>query len=374
MAKANPNYTFLKENVPKNRFTLLQGGTRSGKTFSVIYYIIWLCQNYSGLEIDICRKEYAALKATVWKDFKEVLFKHNLYDPANHHKTDKIYNLNGNIINYYGADDPAKIHGRKRQILWLNEADQFDEETIDQLFPRTTHRIIMDYNPAMPTVHWLDDYIRDFPVVVTTYKDNPHLTKSQVLDIERKKNNAYWWSVYGTGQRTKPTGVIFNEWEKAPFDDSLPFIYGMDFGYVNDPTTLVKIAVGKHKIYTKEMLYETGLSTDNISDVLESRDISKNDLIVADNAEPRLIAELQSKGWNVVPCTKGRDSVRLGLVKMMDYTIVSTEDCHNMHKELNNYIWNDKKSNTPIDDWNHLIDATRYAFDELVQENDFYFV
>lgn len=370
---ANPNYIHLKRHVPEDRFTLLQGGTRSGKTFSTIYYIIWLCNEYSGLEIDICRNEYAALKATAWKDFKEVLIAHNLYEASNHHKTDKIYYLNGNTINYYGADDPGKIHGRKRDILWLNEANQFDEETVDQLFPRTKHRVIMDYNPSMPTEHWLDSYIRDYPPKITTYKDNPHLTKSQILDIERKKGNDYWWSVYGTGQRTKPTGVIFDDWKVGEFDESLPFIYGMDFGYVNDPTTLVKIAVDKKNIFTKELLYEVGLSTQNIVDILNDR-VDRNSLIVADNAEPRLIAELQQEGFNIVPCTKGRDSVRLGLVKMMDYTIVSEKEDYNMQRELNNYVWNDKKSNTPIDNHNHLIDALRYGFDDLVQDNKFIFI
>ena len=101
--------------------------------------------------------------------------------------------------------------------------------------------------------------------------------------------------------------------------------------------------------------------------------VDKNDLIVADNAEPRLIAEIQQKGFNIVPCTKGKDSIRLGLVKMMDYEIISEEEDYNMHKELNNYVWNDRKSNTPIDDYNHLIDALRYGFDELMQDNQFYF-
>jgi phage terminase large subunit len=371
--KANPNYTFLKSKVPEQRFTLLQGGTRSGKTYSVIYYIIDLCRNYSGLEIDICRNEFAALKATVWKDFKEVLIAHNLYDVTDHHKTDKIYMLNNNIINYYGADDPKKIHGRKRGILWLNEAHQFDEETVDQLFPRTTHKIIMDYNPSMPTEHWLDEYIRDFPPCITDYTMNPHLTSAQVTDIERKRNNPYWWSVYGTGQRTKPTGSIFNDWKEGEFNDSLPYIYGMDFGYVNDPTTLVKVAKDNNNIYIKQLIYAKELSTEKIIEVLSGY-VEKNELIVADNAEPRLIAEIQQAGFNIVPCTKGPDSVRLGLVKMMDYTIVSEEKDYEMHRELNNYVWNDKKSNTPIDNYNHLIDAARYAFDELTQENSFYFV
>jgi phage terminase large subunit len=373
MNKANPNFTFLKNNVPKQRFTLLQGGTRSGKTFSTIYYFIWLCENYSGLEIDIVRDTFTALKSTVWKDFKQVLVKHNLYHPNNHNKTDKFYNLNGNIISYYGADDPGKIHGRARDFLWLNEANQLDEETIDQLFPRTRHKIIADYNPAMPSEHWLDSYIDDYPPCITTYKDNPHLTKEQVLDIERKKNNAYWWAVYGTGNRTKPTGVIFNNWDVGEFDESLPYILGMDFGYVNDESTLVKIAVDKRNLFAEELLYEKGLSTDEIVNRLGML-ITKNDLIVADNAEPRLIAEIRAKGFNIVPCTKGADSIRLGLVKMMDYKIVVTPESRNLQKELSNYVWNDKKSNTPKSNgYDHLIDACRYAFDELVEDNQFYF-
>lgn len=373
MNKANPNFTFLKNNVPKQRFTLLQGGTRSGKTFSTIYYFIWLCENYSGLEIDIVRDTFTALKSTVWKDFKQVLVKHNLYHPNNHNKTDKFYNLNGNIISYYGADDPGKIHGRARDFLWLNEANQLDEETIDQLFPRTRHKIIADYNPAMPSEHWLDSYIDDYPPCITTYKDNPHLTKEQVLDIERKKNNDYWWSIYGTGKRTKPTGVIFNDWEVGEFDESLPYILGMDFGYVNDESTLVKIAVDKRNLFAEELLYEKGLSTDEIVNRLGML-ITKNDLIVADNAEPRLIAEIRAKGFNIVPCTKGADSIRLGLVKMMDYKIVVTPESRNLQKELSNYVWNDKKSNTPKSNgYDHLIDACRYAFDELVEDNQFYF-
>jgi len=373
MSKANPNFTFLKENVPKQRITLLQGGTRSGKTFSTIYYFIWLCNNYSGLEIDIVRDTFTALKSTVWKDFKQVLVKHNLYNPNNHNKTDKFYNLNGNIISYYGADDPGKIHGRARDFLWLNEANQLDEETIDQLFPRTRHKIIADYNPAMPTEHWLDDYIAQYPPCITTYLDNPHLTTEQVRDIESKKSNEYWWSIYGTGQRTKPTGVIFSNWEVGEFDTSLPSIYGMDFGYVNDETTLVKIAVDKRNLYTEELLYEKALSTDEIVNRL-GRILDKSDLIVADNAEPRLIAEIRAKGFNIVACTKGPDSIRLGLVKMMDYKIVVTPESRNIQKELSNYIWNDKKSNTPKSNgYDHLIDALRYAFDELVEDNQFYF-
>ena len=117
MNKANPNFTYLKKRVPEQRITLLQGGTRSGKTFSTIYFFIWLCENYSGLEIDIVRDTFTALKSTVWKDFKQVLVNHNLYHPSNHNKTDHIYNLNDNLINYYGAEAPNEFENLQFPLL-----------------------------------------------------------------------------------------------------------------------------------------------------------------------------------------------------------------------------------------------------------------
>jgi phage terminase large subunit len=364
---ANPNFIHLKRSIPENRFTLLQGGTRSGKTFSTIYYIIWLCDNYKGLEIDIVRDTFTALKATVWKDFKEVLVEHNSYSPLNHNKTDKIYNLNGNIISYYGADDPGKIHGRSRDILWLNEANQLDEETVDQLFPRTRHRVIMDYNPALPLEHWLDPYIIEYPPVITTYNDNPHLTAAQILDIERKRDNQYWWSVYGTGERAKPVGAIFSNWEVGEFDESLPYVIGMDFGFSRDPDTMLMVAIDKKRmtLYCKELLYSNSHSTNELIQIIGDLVEDKKTLIVADSAEPRTIEDIRQEGFNISGAKKGPDSIRNGIKKLMNYTIIVDKDSKNMVLEMTNYCWHNKKSETPIDDYNHLIDPLRYALEEL---------
>ena len=363
--KSNPNFRYLKKNVPKNRITLLQGGTRSGKTYAVIHWIIWMCHKYKNLEIDICRDSFTALKATVWHDFKKVLHELKLYDVKSHNRTDHIYNLNGNIINYYGADNPEKIHGRSRQILWVNEAHQFKEETVDQLFPRTTRRIICDYNPALPEDHWLDRYITDFPPLITTYRDNPHLTKDQVLDIESRKQNNYCWSIYGTGVRTKPVGAIFQNWTMGEFDESLPFIFGQDYGFSNDPTTLVKVAVDEsaRKIYCQELLYEKGLGTHQIAEINKRH--AEDNLIIGDSAEPRLISELQALYVNIEPAVKGQGSVTGGIGRMLDYQIIITPDSENIRKEFNNYVWADKKTSVPVDKWNHAIDAIRYSFMRL---------
>jgi phage terminase large subunit len=365
--KANPNFIHLKRRVPNDRFTLLQGGTRSGKTFSTIYYLIWICDNYKGLEIDIVRDTFTALKSTVWKDFKSVLVRHNLYSPFNHNKTDKIYNLNGNIISYYGADDPGKIHGRSRDILWLNEANQLDEETVDQLFPRTRHRVIMDYNPALPLEHWLDPYIIDYPPVITTYNDNPHLTAAQILDIERKRDNQYWWSVYGTGERAKPVGAIFSNWEVGEFDESLPYVIGMDFGFSRDPDTMLMVAIDKKRmtLYCKELLYSNSHSTNELIQIIGDLVEDKKTLIVADSAEPRTIEDIRQEGFNISGAKKGPDSIRNGIKKLMNYTIIVDKDSKNMVLEMTNYCWHNKKSETPIDDYNHLIDPLRYALEEL---------
>lgn len=361
--KPNPNFTHLKQSVPSNRVTLLQGGTRSGKTWSVIYYLIWLCREYSGMEIDIVRDTFTALKATVWKDFKKILVDSGLYDVRNHNKTDHIYTLNGNVINYYGADNPEKIHGRSRDVLWINEAQHMDDETVDQLMPRTKYRVIADYNPALPHDHWLDRYIPEYKPFITTYRDNPHLTKEQVDEIESRMGNDYWWKVYGSGERAQPVGAIFTNWSITEFDQSLPFIFGMDFGYSNDPTTLVKIAIDERNkiIYTDECLYAPSLTTTQIYNIL-TQHVNRDDLIVADSAEPRLIDEIKFRGLNIKAAVKGPDSVRAGIFKMQDYKIVTTELSTNLQKELNNYTWNDKRSGTPVDTFNHAIDAVRYAF------------
>ena len=179
--RVNPNFIYIKERIEEDRWILLQGSTRSGKTYSIIHWIVSFCYKHkdAGIEIDIVRDTFKALKSTFWKDFKTALTSLDIWNEEDHHKTDHIYQLYGNVINYYGADDPQKVHGRSRDILILNEANHIDEETIDQLSPRTRHRIIADFNPALGQEHWLDKYIEKYGVLITTYKDNPFLTASQ---------------------------------------------------------------------------------------------------------------------------------------------------------------------------------------------------
>jgi phage terminase large subunit len=370
MSKANPNYLYLKRNVPKQRMTLLQGGTRSGKTYSVIYYLIWLCKEHknAGMEIDICRDTYTALKSTAWKDFKDILISHNLYRDSLHNKTDHVYNLFGNSINYYGCDNPEKIHGRSRDILWINEAQTFSEEITDQLFPRTRHKVIADFNPALPVEHWLDYYIEKHPPIITTYKDNPHLTRAQVEEIESKITNEYWWKVYGIGERAQPSGAIFTNWIISEFKENDVMGYGQDYGWSNDPSTLIKVSINKTRkeLFLKECFWEVGLDTGQLFEL--NNTYAGKDLIIGDSAEQRLIQELKDRGNNILPSEKGSGSVNAGISLMSEFKIHIDPGSKNLIKEFNNYSWLDKKGKTmPVDNWNHGIDSARYFVYRMVR-------
>ena len=365
--KGNPNFDYLHEKINEQRIILLQGGTRSGKTYATIYFLIDFCLLYTGMEIDLVRDTFTALKATAWKDFKDVLLSLDLYHDKYHNKTDHTYELKGNIISYYGADTPDKIHGRSRDILWINEAHQFPQETIDQLFPRTRYRIIADYNPALGLEHWLDPYIEKHPPLVTTYKDNPFLTQSQIEDIESRKSNQYWWTIYGSGERANRQGAIFTNWTMGDFDNSLPYVYGQDYGFSVDPTTLVKVAVDNNQkvVYLHEEYYGVDkLGTDDLFK-LNSRLISKpTDIIVGDShgQQNRLVEDLRRKGLNIKPCTDYCRGASEMIPSANNYKIIITPTSHNLRKELSNYIWNDKKAGIPVDAFNHALDGFLYGF------------
>tara|TARA_R110000824_G_scaffold85121_3_gene211805 strand:+ start:313 stop:1530 length:1218 start_codon:yes stop_codon:yes gene_type:complete len=184
------------------------------------------------------------------------------------------------------------------------------------------------------------------------------------------KPNRYKHIVLG-GWLDRMEGCVIEDWRIGIFDDSLPSVYGMDFGYVNDPTVLVKIATDDNNIYTSLKLHRLSMSTDDIIQFLEET-IDRSDMILADCAEPRLIEEIQVAGFNIIACRKGKDSIKNGLARLNEKTIVSEDNDTEFHRELNNYIWSDKKSNTPIDKFNHVIDAVRYGYDELTSDNSFW--
>jgi phage terminase large subunit len=224
--------------------------------------------------------------------------------------------------------------------------------------------------------HWLDEYIDKYPPLITTYKDNPFLTQSQIEDIESRKNNQYWWQVYGSGQRANREGAIFTNWEIGEFDNTLPYCYGQDYGFSVDPTTLIKVAIDKKNkiIYADEFYYERKqLGTHDIYLINKSRIEKPNDLIVGDDygQQNRLVYELENLGLNIIGASKSSNGIVSGITAMLDYKIIITQRSKNIKKELSNYCWNDKKAGIPIDDYNHTIDPIRNSFCKLTNDVPF---
>ena len=376
MPKVNKVFKHL-ENSDK-RITIEQGGTRSGKTYNIL---LWLIFGYAlkntGKTITICRKTYPALRSSSMRDFFDILKEHEIYNELDHNKSNSEYRLEGNLFEFISLDQPQKVRGRKRDVLYINEANELYFEDWQQLIFRTTEKAILDYNPS-DEFHFIYDKIKprdDADFYVTTYLDNPFLSKEIVSEIERLKLvDENYWNIYGLGQIGSSQALIFriNECNDIPTDAKF-LSYGMDFGFTNDPTTLVAIYQQGDNIYLKELLYQTGLTNRDINDKLKFHEVERKE-IFADSAEPKSIEELYRMGWNIKPATKGQGSVNIGIDMMKRYQLHVTKDSVNMIKEFRNYKWQEDKNgnilNVPVDMFNHTIDAIRYGlYDKLARPN-----
>ena len=378
MRTIQTNKVFRHLEESDKRIVIEQGGTRSGKTYNILMWLIFgYCLKNKGKIISICRKTYPSLRATSMRDFFDILKQYDLYDEKIHNKSNSEFRLNGNLIEFISLDQPQKVRGRKRDLLYINEANELYFEDWQQLIFRTTERAILDYNPS-DEFHFIYDKIKprdDTDFFITTYKDNPFLDKSIVKEIERLKDiDPNYWKIYGLGEVGSSQSLIFriNECDEVPTDATF-VSYGMDYGFTNDPTTLVGIWKQGDELYLKELLFRTGMTNKDINDTLRELNIGRSE-IYGDSSEPKTIEELYRFGWNIKPATKGQGSVNIGIDMMKRYKLNVTKNSVNMIKEFRNYKWSEDKNgnvlNSPVDMFNHTIDAVRYAlYDKLSRPN-----
>ena len=368
MSKLPATYYHVKE--CKSKIQVHQGGTRSGKTYSILTALIELCHKNSGLVITICRKTFPALRATAMRDFFEILNKEEIYNPDLHNKSDATYQLWGNMVEFISIDQPQKVRGRKRDVLFINEANEINLEDWRQLLLRTTGRVLIDYNPS-DEFHWIYEEViprEDAEFFRTTYKDNPFLPESVVMEIERFKTaDENFWKVYGLGERGTAQSTIFTHWKEI---NQIPNEYkllniGLDFGYTNDPTAIVRVFTDGHGFAIDELCYATRLTNSDISKVLRDNEVNRSDVVICDSAEPKSIDEIHAHGFNTHGARKGRDSVKNGIQFLHSRPLLVTARSVNLIRELRNYKWkedkNGKQLNEPVDNFNHAIDAMRYA-------------
>ena len=349
-----------------------QGGTRSGKTYSILQALIELCyvNENAGAVITIARKTFPAIRASVMRDFFSILEKEGLYNPASHNKSQATYVLFGNMVEFISVDQPQKVRGRKRDILFVNECNELTLEDWRQLILRTTGQIIIDYNPS-DEFHWIYDNVltrNDHQFFKTTYRDNPFLEASVVAEIERlKEADENYWKVYGLGERGTSRSTIFTHWKEVnQVPDGWRLLsFGLDFGYTNDPTAIVAVYTDGEGFCLDEICYAHGLTNQAITQTLRDAGIGRGTMIVADSAEPKSIDEIHGHGFNVHPARKGPDSVRSGIDYLRSHPLSITSRSVNGIKELRNYKWkedkNGKQLNVPVDAYNHFVDASRYA-------------
>jgi len=372
MKQAKPYYDVKQSN---KRICVLQGGTRSGKTYSILLALIEFAYKNKGknLYITIARKTFPALRGTAMRDFFEILKKENLYDERNHNKSSALYYLYGNVIEFISVDQPQRVRGRKRDVLFMNECNEFGFEEYTQLALRTTYKIIIDFNPS-DEYHWLYSQIidanrDDVDFHISTYKDNPFLDKETIKEIERLKEvDENLWRVFGEGMRGVATETIFPSFNII---DTIPanasdVALGLDFGFSADPTSIIKVYKHDLDLYIDELLYEKGLTNQDIAHRIKQLGIDRSIEIFADSAEPKSIEEIfRMGGINIKPTKKGADSIRIGIDVLKRHKINITKRSVNAIKEFRNYKWiknkNNEITNKPIDAYNHAIDCVRYV-------------
>ncbi len=346
------------------RLIAQRGGTRSGKTYSIMQVLLTLAEA-TDYAIDVVSESLPHLKRGALHDWREILTKAGT-DNYTENKTDGTFTFTtGAVVRFFSVDDWGKVKGARRDILFINEANRIGYESYRQLAVRTTASIIIDWNPDCE--YWYEEkgLAAEYPPHVSTYKDNDFLDAVQVAEIESNRSDINWWRVYGLGEVGKVESMIYTRWEQvAEIPTTARLIgYGLDFGFTADPTALVAVYMQEGMLWLEEKCYERGLTNDKIAAVLLALPPAP---VVADSAEQKSIAEIRNYGVKMIePAVKGADSILNGIDVVSRYDIRVTQGSLNVIDELRHYKWqtdriSGKITNRPIDRYNHAMDAVRY--------------
>ena len=352
------------------KICILQGGTRSSKSYSALQWILVRALSEPGVVVSIVRKSFPSMRVSIMRDWIGILKELGIWNEDQWSATEHIYTFeNGSMVEFMSIDSSEKRKGSSRDYLFIDECNELSREDFFQLFIRSRIKTIIAYNPSFGTNHYIFNEIQTHPqsdLYISTFKDNPFLEQSIVDEIERLKEvNPEYYKIYGLGIPGNNVGTIFsiNVIDEIPTDADL-IAFGMDYGYSIDPTTLVAVAKKGNDLYIDELLYKTHMVTGDIIGFLKGLDIGRVE-IWADSAEGRLIEEIFRSGINIKGVKKGKDSIRLGIDIMQGYRLNVTKRSKNTIREFSEYVWMVNKNgdfeNVPVDYSNHTIDAIRYV-------------
>ena len=350
------------------RIRAVQGGSSASKTVSIVLWLIAMAQTDKTPTItSIVSESLPHLKRGAMLDFLNILKQHDYYDEERWNKSDFVYTFEtGSKIEFFSVDQPAKVRGPRRDRLFMNEANNCDLETFEQLEIRTNEFIFLDWNPT--NEFWFYTGILnqrgDVDYIVLTYLDNEALNPAIKDTIELRKNRKGWWQVYGLGQLGEVEGKIYRDWkiiEDIPHEAKL-ISYGLDFGYTNDPTAIVALYYFNGGYIVDEVAYSKGLLNNNIAELIKGVPTAP---VIADSAEPKSIDELRLNGITVVPSTKGKGSVSQRIQFVQQQRMSVTKNSVNVIREYRNYLWETDKDgkilNVPEHRYSHSMDAVSYG-------------
>ena len=369
------NTQFYQTINSDKRIIVHQGGSRSGKTYAICQYLIYLLTTRKKkLIITIARKTLPALKGSVFRDFMEIAEKVGISYFAEINKADLTFKYKNHLVEFISLDNEMKVRGRKRTHCFLNEANEFYLEDFNQLSLRTTERMILDFNPS-DVLHWIYSDIctrDDCDTFITTFEDNAFLDPEIKKEILRmKEKDADRWRVYGLGERaTFKEGQIFDNWQWIDYKEFLDkehceVAYGLDFGFSNDPTTIIEVRRKNDRLFVHELLFRKGLTNQDIFDEIKKLGLQE-EIIICDSAEPKSIEELRRLGAYCKPSQKGKGSVLNGIQVIKEYDVFASKQSKNLLQEYQYYIWDSNRDGKSINKikqngQDHLMDALRYA-------------
>ena len=363
------------------RIRVVPGGTWAGKTYDIIAIEIDYLIKNPKTKLTVVAETIPAVKEGALKDFKEIMDDTGRWFQDRYNATERTYTFaNGSTIQFTAFENEGKAkQAGKRDRLFVNEANTVPKAVVDALMIRTSGVIWLDYNPSAR--YWVNEELEGKDHVdwlTLTYRDNEALPPTILDELQRRrekaKTSSYWdnWcKVYLDGQIGSLEGVCIKDWKelgRLPTDEEgelecRVLCYGMDFGYTNDPSTLVALYKWNDAYIFDEVFYRKGMLNSDIANYIKSEKISE--LIYADSAEPKSIDEIRNYGIDITGAPKGRDSIMYGINLLNENEVYITSRSHNIKRELQSYTFAKDKSgetlNRPIDAFNHSLDAMRYA-------------
>lgn len=361
----------------KNRIRAVAGGTSASKTISILLYLIDKAQSDTKSTLtSVVSESIPHLKRGAIRDFKNIMQSHRYWKDNNWSASDSTYTFEtGSKIEFFSSDNGDKLRGARRDRCFMNEANNQSLEAFNQLEVRTKEFIFLDWNPTNEFWFYTDikEIREDLDFITLTYKDNESLDENIVKAIEARQANKNWWQVYGLGQLGEVEGKIYKDWKiisEIPHEAKLEG-YGLDFGYSNDPTSIVAIYKYNGGFIFNEITYQKGLSNKQIADILQNQE---KGLVIADSAEPKSIDEIKSYGVNIIGAVKGQGSIAQGIQFVQDQRCSVTQWSLNIIREYRNFLWmTDKEGriiNVPESGFDHSMDAIRYRLSGYKQPVD----